>query len=155
VTKAPPRVEDARRRFVEDIGHLYARYGLALTVGRVFGLLLVTDDPLSLDDLAEQLGVSKSGISVATRDLERLGVARRRGTPGSRRVLYEANDSMEPIFEGQFDRIRGTLGTLRRADAALAPGQAKARMREMIELHEFWLRESEGIMDRWRRRSEA
>jgi DNA-binding transcriptional regulator GbsR (MarR family) len=132
VTKAPPRVEDARRRFVEDISHLYAHYGLALTVGRVFGLLLVSDDPLSLDDLAEQLG-----------------------TPGSRRVLYEANDSMEPIFEGQFDRIRGTLGTLRRADAALAPGQAKARMREMIELHEFWLRESEGIMDRWRRRSEA
>ena len=42
------------------------------------------------------------GVSVATRDLERLGVARRSGSPGSRRVLYEAADTMEPIFEAQF-----------------------------------------------------
>jgi hypothetical protein len=62
---------------------------------------------------------------------------------------------MEPIFEGQFARIRVSLDILRRAGAGLAPGPAKERMREMIELHEFWLRESDGIVDRWRRRSEA
>src|SRR5712691_7796641 len=99
-------LDEARRRLVEDFGQLFARYGLTLTFGRVFALLLISDGPLSLDDIATQLGVGKSGTSVAARDLERLGVARRFGTPGSRRALYEVNDNLEPIFENQFTRIR-------------------------------------------------
>ncbi len=148
-------LDQARQRFVDDFGQVFVRYGLTLTFGRVFGLLLLSDDPLSLDDLAAQLGVSKSGTSVAARDLERLGVARRLGTPGSRRVLYEANDNLEPIFEAQFARIRHQLTNLQRAEPLLGQGRAKERLDEMKELHEFWLRESDGIMERWRQRREG
>jgi len=38
-----------QRRFVEELGQLYARYGLGLSFGRVFGLLLMSDEPVSLD----------------------------------------------------------------------------------------------------------
>src|SRR5205823_3675139 len=110
---------DAQRRFVDDLGQLYARYGIAATFGRVFGRLLLSDEPLSLDELAAQLEVSKSAISVATRDLERVGVVRRIGTPGSRRVLYEANDDMAPIFEATFARVRQSLPVLQQADGLL------------------------------------
>lgn len=151
-TTTPRRLDEARRRFVDDFGQHMARYGVTLTVGRLFALLLLSDDPLSLDDLAAQLGISKSGVSLAARDLERLALARRLGTPGSRRVLYEATDSMEPVFLAGFARIRSQLDQIRRANPLLARGPAKNRMREMIELHEFWLREYDGVMDRWRRR---
>jgi DNA-binding MarR family transcriptional regulator len=145
-------LDAARRRFVDDLSQLFGRYGLALTVGRVLGLLLLSDDPLGLDDIAERLGVSKTGASVATRDLERVGVVRRLGTPGSRRVLYEMTDDVEPILAAQFVRVRHQLAQFQRADALLAPGPAKERLRELIALHEFWLGESEQIMDRWRAR---
>jgi DNA-binding transcriptional regulator GbsR (MarR family) len=143
---------EAQRRFVDDFGQLYARYGVAATFGRVFGRLLLSEEPLSLDDLSTQLQVSKSAISVATRDLERAGVVRRLGTPGSRRVLYEANDDMVPIFEATFARIRQSLVVLQQADALLRPGRARQRMRDMVALHDFWLTESEGLIDLWRRR---
>ncbi len=152
---APAPLDEAQRRFVEDFGRLYARYGLALSFGRVFGLLLVSDEPVSLDDIAGTLGMSKTGASVAARDLERAGVARRLGTPGSRRILYEANDEMDPIFQAMFVRIRDSLATLRRAEPTLADGHARERLRGMRELHEFWLRESDGIMERWRQRRQA
>jgi DNA-binding transcriptional regulator GbsR (MarR family) len=145
----------ARQRLVDDFGQLLARYGTALTLGRVFALLLLSDAPLSLDEIAAQLEVSKSGVSVATRDLERLGIARRLGRPGSRRVLYESMDDMLPIFEAQFNRIRQQLSLVQRADALVPRGRAKERLREMTALHEFWLAESEGIMARWRRRSKG
>jgi predicted transcriptional regulator len=148
-------LDEAQRRVVEDFGQLFARYGLTLTFGRVFGLLLISDRPLSLDDIATQLGVSKSGTSVAARDLERLGIARRLGTLGSRRALYEASDNLEPIFEAQFARVRQQLSYLQRTDALLPPGRAKARLRTMMDLHLFWLSESEGIMSRWRQRMES
>ena len=143
---------DTRGRFVDELGQLYARYGMSLTFGRTFGLLLITDDPLSLEQIAAQLGASKTGVSVATRELERLGLARRLGARGSKRVLYEASETMEPLFEAQFARIRESLAVLIRGAAILAPGRAKTRVSEMRELHEFWLHEAGGIMARWRQR---
>lgn len=145
----------ARQRFIEDFGQLLARFGVTLTLGRLFALLLISEDPLGLDDLASQLRVSKSGISVAARELERLGLVRRIGTPGSRRVLYEAHDHFEPLFEATFARIRQQLTGLKQAERLALRGRAKERLREMKELHEFWLREGDGVNARWRRRRES
>jgi predicted transcriptional regulator len=144
---------DQRRRFIDDFGHMYAHYGLSLSFGRAFALLLTNDGPLSLDEIAAQLETSKSAISVATRDLERAGVARRVIRPGSRRVLYEASDDLLPTFEAQFTRVRQSLQVLKRAHLLALRGRAGERMREMIALHEFWLEESQGIVERWRRRT--
>jgi predicted transcriptional regulator len=142
---------EAKRRFINDLGHLYARYGLSVTFGRVFGLLLLSDEPLSLDDIAGQLQISKSAISVVTRDLLQAGIVRRLSAPRSRRVLYEASEDMVPIFQATFQRVRQSLPILQSAEQLAHPGRARQRMRDMIALHEFWLVEGEGIIERWRR----
>jgi HTH-type transcriptional regulator, osmoprotectant uptake regulator len=143
--------DSARIAIADDIGRVYTRYGLALSIGRVFGLLLASDEPLTLDEIAGTLGISKSGASVAARDLERVGVVHRLGTPGSKRVVYEATESMESTFAGTFARVRDSLNAMNRAHDQLPAGKAKRRMREMVQVHEFWLRESDGIIERWRR----
>jgi len=102
-------------------------------------------------EIARQLAVSKSGASVVARDLLQAGVARRVGSPGSRRVLYEASDTMEPIFEAQFGRVRATLPVLKRGEPHVPKGRARERFRAMVDLHEFWLREGAGIIDRWQK----
>ena len=150
--KRRAKAEDTRISIADDIGRVYARYGLALSIGRVFGLLLASNEPLTLDEMAGTLGISKSGASVAARDLERVGVVHRLGTPGSKRVLYEATESMESTFDGTFALVRDSLNAMNRAESQLAAGKAKRRMKEMVEVHEFWLRESDGIIERWRRR---
>jgi len=149
-TAAP--LDRARRRFVDDLGHLYARFGLSVTFGRAFALLLLSDQPISLEDLAAQLEVSKSAVSVAARELERLGIARRSTTPGSRRVLYEANDDMVPLFEAQFARVQQSLPVFRAAEPLTSAGHTTRRVHDLVELHEFWLAESQGILERWRQR---
>jgi DNA-binding MarR family transcriptional regulator len=150
--KRTSKANDARLRIADGFGHEWARYGLALTVGRVFGLLLASDEPLSLDDLAAQLNVSKSGASLAARELERSGIVRRLGTAGSRRVLYEATNEMESSFDGTFARIRHSLDLIVRSEPLLSAGPARERVRLMRELHEFWLKEIDGVKERWRRR---
>jgi DNA-binding transcriptional regulator GbsR (MarR family) len=150
--KRKAQADDSLLQIADDIGRLYSRYGLALSIGRVFGLLLASDVPLSLDEIAMALAISKSGASVAARDLERVGVVHRLGTPGSKRVLYEATDQMESTFTATFARVRDSLSAMQRAESLLGPGRARRRMKEMVEVHEFWLRESAGILERWRRR---
>ena len=43
------------RQFIERMGLAMDRQGLTRTFGRVFGLLMVADEPLSLDDMVERL----------------------------------------------------------------------------------------------------
>jgi DNA-binding MarR family transcriptional regulator len=152
---AATALDESHRRLVDDFGHVYARDGLTLTVGRLLGLLLLSDRPLSLDDIATMLNISKSGASTAARDLKRIGAVRRLGTPGSRRVLYESSDDMDALLQGFFVRVRQSLGLVRRGEPLLDQGPAKRRLRLMSDFHEFWLQEMEGIMARWNKRRDT
>ena len=147
-------LSETQRRVVEDFGQLYARYGMTPTFGRVFALLLVSDNPLSLDEIAFLLEISKTQASVATRDLERVGGANRLSTRGSRRILYEASDNLESIFEAQFSRVREGLDKLQRAEQILPAGRGKDRLTVMKELHEFWLEQTQDLMARWHTKRE-
>jgi hypothetical protein len=150
--RANHAIDHARKRFMDDLGHLYARFGVSVTFGRAFALLLLSDEPISLDDLAKRLAISKSAVSVAARELERVGLARRLTSPGSRRVLYEANDDMLPLFQAQFARIRLSLPVFQAAQSHASPGRAVQRLHHLVDLHEFWLQEADGITERWRQR---
>ena len=134
------------------MGEFFARYGVAATIGRVFALLLTSDAPLSLDEIAAWLGTSKSGISVAARDLERLGLVRRQLTRGSRRILFEASDDMAAVFEAQFTRIREQRGLFVQAEPLLGSERARRRLQRILELHDFWLTRSARILNDWRNR---
>ena len=63
--------------------------GFSRTAGRIFGRLLLSDAPLSLDQLAADLEASKASISTETRLLERRGALERVGRRGDRRAYYQ------------------------------------------------------------------
>jgi len=62
--------------------------GLPRIAGRIFGLLLVSEDARSLDDLAAELRVSKASVSTNARMLEQRAVLERISRPGDRRDYY-------------------------------------------------------------------
>ena len=91
-----------RETFIERMGLAAESDGLSRIAGRLFGALLLESEPRSLDDLAEQLAVSKASISTEARRLLERGVAERIGKPGDRRDYY----SLTPDFFGQIIRFR-------------------------------------------------
>lgn len=144
-----PELTDSQRRFIDDLGQTYARYGVSLTFGRLFGLLIASDQPLSLDEISAHLGISKSSASVTARELERAGVVRRQATPGSRRIVYEAADNMEATFAAQIARVSDAMGVFKRAEEHLTEGRSGRRIRRILDLHEFWIEETHDIVERW------
>ena len=76
--------------------------GLSRIAGRLFGALLLADQPCSLDALAEQLDVSKASVSTEARRLVERGVAERIGKTGDRRDYY----ALTPDFFAQIVRFR-------------------------------------------------
>ena len=56
--------------FIERMGLAFESDGLPRIAGRIFGLLLLSEDCRSLDELAAELKVSKGSVSTNARLLE-------------------------------------------------------------------------------------
>jgi len=80
---------DKTTRFLDQVARAVEVSGLNRTSGRMFGLLLLADHPLSLDEIAETLRVSKPMISTSGRFYEHIGVLQRTQRPGDRKHYYE------------------------------------------------------------------
>jgi len=88
--------------FIERMGLAAENDGLSRIAGRLFGALILHDEPCSLDDLAEELAVSKASISTEARRLVDRGIAERIGKAGDRRDYY----SLTADFFAQIIRFR-------------------------------------------------
>src|SRR5437773_2642922 len=95
------------RMFVEKLAVLLETDGMPRVAGRLFGLLLVSAEPRSLDELAKQLGLSKASISINARLLEEKGLVERVGRQADRRDYYRiAEDILERTLEQRSAKIR-------------------------------------------------
>jgi DNA-binding transcriptional regulator GbsR (MarR family) len=81
-------VDPRTAQFVEQMGLVLESDKLPRIAGRIFGLLLVSAEARSLDQLAAALGVSKASVSTNARLLEHRGILERVGRPADRRDYY-------------------------------------------------------------------
>jgi len=148
----------------EDFGLAYVRFGHSELMGRVVGLLLGTVEPLTEEQIAEELEVSKSPVNQITRRLEELGLARRIRVKGDRKYYYQI---AEHVFlqagVNQYRLYEQTLQVanvhLERAlrDYAEAEGERQGELRavceRLIRMREFHIRMIEAyrrFVDDWR-----
>jgi DNA-binding transcriptional regulator GbsR (MarR family) len=129
----------AQLQFIEDLGQNMVGWGLSRTTGRVYAYLLVQSRPATLDEIAEDLTIAKSGASVATRQLTVMGMVRAAGQQGSRRLLYEALYDPEAIVAARAHGIREFLNHIRQGADVMSTGSQHDRLHQMAsELQELY-----------------
>ncbi len=79
---------------LEGLGQLADYFGYNKVMGQLYGALLLSPDPLSLDNLVETLGKSKASISMNVRTLEHMGIVREVWVRDSRKKYYEAESDL-------------------------------------------------------------
>ena len=82
--------QEIKQSFVEGMSGISQFWGFPKGVGAIFGVLYLSPDPLSLDELVEQTGLSKGAISTNVRILSRLGLIRPVNRLSDRKDYYEA-----------------------------------------------------------------
>ncbi len=70
-------------------GEAYRAFGLNRQMGRIVALLMLSPEPLSLDEITKQLGLSKGPVSQLTRRLLERNIVRKVWNPGSRKDYFE------------------------------------------------------------------
>lgn len=144
-----PRKE--KQRFVEDMARLLIPWGVPPIAARLYGHLLLCPQPVSLDQITEGLGISKSSASVAARLLESYTLARRHSEPGTKRALYAVADDYEAMIRQQ-NRLLDALAGQLNAGAEIATSKAiSARLEEMADFYRVMRGAMEDAMSRWKR----
>lgn len=90
---------------IEASGNLCRRLSLPRTVGQIYALLFLSRNSLSLDEIAEGLGISKASASTGTRQLTSLGAVRKIWVPGNRRDHFEAVTDLGGLFRNVYREI--------------------------------------------------
>jgi DNA-binding transcriptional regulator GbsR (MarR family) len=90
-------VEDVQNDIIDTIGEASERYGMTRVAGLLKGLLLLSREPVSLDEMAERLEVSKGSVSTNIRLLERWKAVRRVFNRGDRKNYYELRGDLWEI----------------------------------------------------------
>ena len=103
----------ANQQFIEKMGLFFEADGAPRISGRILGLLLLTPGDCSLDDLADELQVSKASVSTNARLLESWGAVERTSRPGDRRDYYRIADDVEArMLERRLERMRSMRGLI-------------------------------------------
>jgi DNA-binding transcriptional regulator GbsR (MarR family) len=82
------RLSPEQIRFIDDMAELLSAWSMSANVARLYGYLQIINDPVSLDDIARDLEISRSHAHTAAKILEDHGNAKGIATRGSKRILY-------------------------------------------------------------------
>jgi len=139
------------QRFIEDVARLLMPWGVPPIAARLYGHLLLRSLPVSLDQITEDLGISKSSASVAARLLETYTLARRHSELGTKRALYAVADDYEAMIQQQ-NRLLDALAEQLNAGTGIVPSkEVDARLEEMAEFYRVMRGAMEDAMSRWKR----
>ena len=143
------------REFIERMGLYFEQYHLSRIGGRLLGLLLLSDRPLGIEEMATTLGVSRASVSTNIRTTVDFGLTERVGLPGDRRDYYRFSE--ESWQRGLEARIEGSTRLRRIAERgldALAPDDraASTHLRELIDFCDFTIAEHQAMIVRWQER---
>lgn len=135
-----PMATGTVQRFVEAWGAMGSLWGINRSVARVHALLMANEEPLSLEEIADQLHISKGNASMSLRELRTFGVVRQVEIPGDRRDFYVTEPDVWTMFfrilrerkRREFDPALEAINRL--VEAPGASGEVRGRLEQMADL---------------------
>lgn len=124
--------------FVLHFGEMGSRWGINRTVGQIYALLFLNEAPLNAEQISEQLGFSRSNVSMGLKELQAWKLVRLKHIPGDRREYFTTPDDLWVIVrtlveERKRREIDPTLTKLRELQLHHTPGEGEAYAFERIE----------------------
>lgn len=118
------KLEEAKLRFVEAWGTLGTNWGINRTMAQIHALLLVSDEPLTTDDLMDKLDISRGNANMNVRALIDWGLAERRTKLGERVEYFTGEKDIWKVAvriirerrKREIDPLRATLRDLKMID---------------------------------------
>lgn len=133
-------LEEVKEKFILHWGEMGSLWGINRTMAQVHALLFLSPEPLSANDIMDELQISRGNASMALRELIAWGIVTRVHLKGERREFYTTEKDVWTMFriiarERKKREVDPTINMLRQSMAELeAMSSAKGQYeREQIE----------------------
>jgi DNA-binding transcriptional regulator GbsR (MarR family) len=93
-------INHAREHLIQGLSRISSFWGYPKAMGAIYAALYLSPEPLSLDDLVEQVNVTKGAVSTNVRTLERLNMVHKHIRIGERKDYYFAETDFWDIVKG-------------------------------------------------------
>src|SRR6478736_5532034 len=84
------KLSEARSQFISSWGAFGTHWGINRTMAQIHALLLVSPDPITQDEIMEQLSISRGNVNMNIRDLISWSLVERIIVSGERKEYFSA-----------------------------------------------------------------
>ncbi|EHP88334.1 GbsR/MarR family transcriptional regulator [Methanotorris formicicus] len=142
-------MEEVKKAVIELFSEIAKIHGLSKSVGEVYAILYLSDEPLCIADIMEQLGISKGNVSMALNKLEKLGFVKKVWIKGERKNYYEAMDGFslyKDIVNKKHTMITNTYEKLKEMEQE-SEGEEKEFIKRKLKGIEKMKKVSEKVLE--------
>ena len=148
------QMDEAKHKFIQTWGVLGSSWGINKTMAQIHALLLVATEPLSAEDIMEQLQVSRGNVNMNLRALMDWGIVSKENKIGERREFFVADKDIWAVArqisrerrKREIEPMLKVLGELKAATGNDA--EAKEFKRMIGELSDF-TEKADGVLDKF------
>ena len=90
---------EARQQFISSWGAFGTHWGINRTMAQIHALLLISADPLTQDDMMEQLNISRGNTNMNIRELINWGLVERVLLSGERKEYFTAEKDIWKVVK--------------------------------------------------------
>ncbi|WP_246407067.1 GbsR/MarR family transcriptional regulator [Geomicrobium halophilum] len=146
-------IKQAEDQIAERIADNMDTFGVSSTVGRLLGIIYMNRTAMTLDELADHTGMSKTRMSQVMRQMMALNIAEKEFIKGSRKEHYTVEDDYTQTFISLFTtswkevvsknmtlerRLRDRITKLEQAQGDEAAPEVKDRIRALKQELDDW-----------------
>ncbi len=91
-------LDQVKERFILHWGEMGSLWGINRTMAQVHALLFISPNPLSANEIMEELQISRGNVSMVLRELISWGIASRVHMKGERREYYTTEKDVWTMF---------------------------------------------------------
>jgi DNA-binding transcriptional regulator GbsR (MarR family) len=93
------KLTEAKQQFISSWGAFGTHWGINRTMAQIHALLLVSPDPLTQDDIMEELNISRGNTNMNIRELINWGLVERVLLPGERKEYFSAEKNIWKVVK--------------------------------------------------------
>jgi DNA-binding transcriptional regulator GbsR (MarR family) len=149
--------DELEREAIEYFVSFVQMFGLQKSIGQIYGLLFVSLDSLSMDDIIVRLGISKGSASQGLTVLKGLGAVTSHTVPADRREHFRADlnvsrivthffeNRLQPRLENGEERLKSMIRLARVVEREGKTGEAGSVLHRIQALQK-WQKRGRGIV---------
>ncbi|MFN8267088.1 MAG: transcriptional regulator [Chitinophagales bacterium] len=141
------QIKDAKKQFVQGWGALGSQWGINKTLAQIHALMMVSTEPLSTEEIMEELSISRGNANMNIRELTDWGLVFKVFKPGERRDYFVGEKEVWKIARQvakvrkakELDPILNLFSTLKELDFPVKNEDTKQFQKLVNDVHKLAL----------------